>query len=130
MSEKESLTEYLGHHVLAEYRDCSLDVLNNQELLQSSMEEAAELAGATIVKSVFHQFSPMGISGVVVIQESHFAIHSWPEHNYAAVDLFTCNTGMDFMKAYNYLVKIFGSKDHDYKVHKRGVLNLESLKNH
>lgn len=54
------------------------------------MENAAKIVGATIVKSVFHEYNPYGLSGVVVIAESHFAIHTWPEHNVASVDLFSC----------------------------------------
>ena len=54
------------------------------------MTEAAKTAGATVVKTVFHHFSPHGISGVVVIAESHLAVHTWPEHGYASIDIFTC----------------------------------------
>ncbi len=54
------------------------------------MTAAAEAAEATVVGTVFHPFSPQGISGVVVIEESHLSIHTWPEHGYAAVDFFTC----------------------------------------
>ena len=54
------------------------------------MLQAAEAAGATIVQSVFHRFSPHGVTGVVVVAESHLSIHTWPEYGYAAVDFFTC----------------------------------------
>jgi S-adenosylmethionine decarboxylase proenzyme len=123
MNKAESTPSFLGHHVLAEFNECSLEVLNNHQFLKELMEESAVIAGATIVKSVFHQFSPFGTSGVVVIEESHFAIHTWPEHNYAAIDLFTCNVGMDFMKAYEHLASGLKSKDHSYALHKRGIIN-------
>lgn len=58
------------------------------------MQEAAVAAGTTIVTSVFHPFFPQGISGVVVIEESHLSIHTWPEYGYAAVDFFTCGNGI------------------------------------
>ena len=54
------------------------------------MLEAVKSAGGTYVTDVFHHFSPHGVSGVIVISESHVTIHSWPEHGYAAVDVFTC----------------------------------------
>jgi S-adenosylmethionine decarboxylase len=57
---------------------------------------AANRSGATVIASYFHDFEPQGVSGVVIISESHFAVHAWPEHDYAAVDLFTCGTGVDF----------------------------------
>jgi len=58
--------------------------------IESLMLKAAEAAGATIVQSVFHRFSPHGVTGVVVVAESHLSIHTWPEYGYAAVDFFTC----------------------------------------
>jgi spermidine synthase len=80
----------LGRHILVEFFGCSADILNDVPLIESSMVGAAADAGATVISSVFHHFSPFGVSGVVVIQESHLAIHTWPEYRYAAVDLFTC----------------------------------------
>ncbi len=80
----------LGRHILVEFFGCSADILNDVPLIESSMVGAATDAGATVISSVFHHFSPFGVSGVVVIQESHLAIHTWPEYRYAAVDLFTC----------------------------------------
>src|SRR5688572_31426212 len=80
----------LGRHMLLELYDCDPEALNNLELVKASMVEAAKRAQATIVDVVFHEFNPVGISGVVVIAESHLAIHTWPEHRYAAVDVFSC----------------------------------------
>ena len=80
----------LGRHILVEFFGCSADILNDVPLIESSMVGAATDAGATVISSMFHHFSPFGVSGVVVIQESHLAIHTWPEYRYAAVDLFTC----------------------------------------
>ncbi|MGF1571313.1 MAG: polyamine aminopropyltransferase [Nodosilinea sp.] len=85
----------LGRHILVEFFGCSSDILNDVPLIESSMVAAAKEAGATVISSVFHHFSPFGVSGVVVIQESHLAIHTWPEYRYAAVDLFTCGTAVN-----------------------------------
>ncbi len=79
-----------GRHLLVEYHDCDCDVLNNLQTIEALMRSAAQAARATVVGAVFHPFSPQGISGVVVIEESHLSIHTWPEHGYAAVDFFTC----------------------------------------
>lgn len=111
----------LGQHILVEYHGCNADILNDSQYLETIMVEAANKAEATIIKSVFHQFSPQGASGVVVIAESHFAIHTWPEHQYAAVDLFTCNDQMNYKAAYDHLVEKLGASKHDYKVVKRGL---------
>lgn len=71
---------------------------------------AAQAAGATIVESVFHKFSPWGISGVVVIAESHLAIHVWPEKCFAAIDLFTCGATVRPEIAFGYLINAFESR--------------------
>ena len=85
----------LGRHVLVEFYGCDPDALNNKEGLEEVMREAAVESGATVVSSVFHLFNPHGVSGVVVIAESHLTIHTWPEYGYAAVDLFTCGDSVD-----------------------------------
>ncbi len=77
-------------HLLVEYQGCDRSVLNNLNTIEELMNRAAVAAKATVVNSVFHPFSPQGVSGVVVIEESHLSIHTWPEHGYAAVDFFTC----------------------------------------
>jgi len=100
---KEKKMKSLGRHVLVEFYGCDRDRLNSVELIENSMKEAALNSGATIVESVFHLFSPHGVSGVVVIAESHLAIHTWPEYQYAAVDLFTCGDSVDPWVAFEYL---------------------------
>lgn len=79
-----------GRHLLAEYRGCDLERLNDVALIEALMRRAAIEAGATIVQSAFHEFAPQGVSGVVVVEESHLSIHTWPEVGYAAVDFYTC----------------------------------------
>jgi len=111
----------LGRHVLVEYYNCDPEVINNQELMQKYMIEAAKQSRATIVGSVFHKFNPHGISGVVVIAESHMAIHTWPEYNYAAVDLFTCGETVDPWVAFEYLKKKLKSTQYTTKELKRGL---------
>ena len=80
----------LGRHLLAEFHDCESPALNDPARIEALMNEAARLSGATVVQSVFHAFSPHGVSGVVVVEESHLAVHTWPEYRYAAVDYFSC----------------------------------------
>lgn len=79
-----------GRHLLVEYRGCDPVLLNDQAYVERLMRRAAEVAGATIVASVFRDFTPQGVTGVVVVEESHLSIHTWPEYGYAAVDFYTC----------------------------------------
>ncbi|HIB76370.1 MAG TPA: adenosylmethionine decarboxylase [Flavobacteriales bacterium] len=80
----------LGRHLIAEFYKCNADTLNDRELIEKLMSQAAVEMGATIVGVTFHHFSPQGVSGSVVIAESHLSIHTWPESGYVAVDIFTC----------------------------------------
>ena len=95
--------QVLGQHVLVEFYECVSPSLNNQADIEQFMQEAARKSGATIVESVFHTFNPHGVSGVIVIAESHLAIHTWPEYSYAAIDLFTCGSSVDPWAAFEVL---------------------------
>ncbi len=99
----------LGRHILVEFMNCKADVLNDVTAIENAMVQAAQIAGATVINSTFHHFSPYGVSGVVVIQESHLAIHTWPEYRYAAVDLFTCGDSVDPWVSFEHLKEAFGA---------------------
>jgi len=90
--------------------DCDLDAINSLESVKGALVEAAKRAQATIVDVVFHEFNPFGISGVVVIAESHLTIHTWPEYRYAAVDIFSCGEVLQPEVAANYLVEQFAAE--------------------
>ena len=93
----------LGNQLIVDFYDCRCENFDDLEWMENVMIEAANRARATIVDVVFHKFNPQGISGVVVIAESHFAIHTWPEHRYAAIDIFTCGDALDSEAAIAYL---------------------------
>lgn len=111
----------LGVHALVELNECDAQLLDDPKLLESSLLNSAKLAGATILSSHFHQFSPQGVSGVVIIEESHFSVHTWPEFGYAAIDFFTCSDKMDFKVAYDFLVNALESKKPSYETYDRGL---------
>ncbi len=83
-------TNALGTHLLLDLKDCKSELLDDIEFIRQAMTMAANQAGATIVGETFHKFSPMGVTGIIAIAESHLCIHTWPEYGYAAVDIFTC----------------------------------------
>ena len=113
--------------MLIELYGCDAEILNDCEKIEKVMNAAALLANAHIVESVFHQFNPHGISGVVVIAESHFSIHTWPEHRYAAVDIFTCGDDVRADLAYNYMINHFKAKSSTMIEIKRGMIPLPVL---
>ena len=110
----------LGRHILVEFFGCNPEIMNDVITIETSMVEAAREATATVINSTFHHFSPYGVSGVVVIQESHLAIHTWPEFGYAAVDVFTCGDSVDPWVCYDFLLKAFEAKNGSAMELKRG----------
>ena len=100
----------LGHQIVAEFYGCDKQQLNDVPFITQAMLGAAEHSGATIVTQTFHHFSPHGVSGAVIIAESHFAIHTWPEYGYAAVDLFTCGDTVSAELALAYLQASLGAE--------------------
>jgi S-adenosylmethionine decarboxylase len=115
-------------HLLVELRDCNSKILNDLKKVEEILVGAAKAAKATIVKSHFHQFSPFGISGVVVIAESHLSVHTWPEYGYAAVDIFTCGDTLKPEVAAASVIEKFHSKQPSIIEVKRGVLSKNNVK--
>ena len=115
----------LGKHYLLELKDCNREVLNNLDLLKSVLNEAAVEAGATVLGDSFHQFEPQGVSGVVVIAESHLFIHTWPECGYAAVDIFTCGDTVEPGKAAQMVISNLEAKNHSILEIQRGILDAD-----
>jgi len=100
----------LGSQVVLDLYECETGHLDDLAWVKTTVVNAARAAGATIVEAVFHKFAPWGISGVVVIAESHLAIHIWPENRYAAIDVFTCGKNVQMDVASAFLTREFRSK--------------------
>ena len=83
----------LGTHLILDLRDCKPELLDDVGYIRQAMIGAVDEAGATIVGESFHKFDPLGVTGIIAIAESHLSIHTWPEHGYAAADIFTCGEG-------------------------------------
>lgn len=110
----------LCRHTLVELYDCDAVVLRRTGTVRTRMLKAVRAGGGTIVQSVFHQFSPWGVSGVVVITESHVTIHTWPEHGYAAVDIFSCSPRLDHAEILRILAQDLGAKKVRRRTFRRG----------
>lgn len=114
----------LGTHILVEFYNANPTTLNQPDKIGDLMNHAAKLAGATIVSSNFHHFSPHGVSGVVIIAESHLTIHTWPEYGYAAVDIFTCGDTVDPWIAFEFLKKELDCEHHSTMELRRGQVQV------
>jgi S-adenosylmethionine decarboxylase len=115
----------LGTHLLLELRECNSDILKDLDRVKDALVAAANEAKATVVEVAFHEFSPFGISGMVIIAESHLSIHTWPEYGYAAVDIVTCGELIKPEVAAAYLVDKFESKSPSTVLVKRGINNTK-----
>lgn len=112
--------KYLGKHYLLELYDCPPELLSDPKFIGAQMNEAAKEMQASIVESTFHHFNPLGVSGVIIIKESHLTIHTWPEYGYAAIDIFTC--GKIYMdEGIEYLQKALKAKRAEVKKMGRGA---------
>lgn len=120
----------LGCHIVAELSLCDPEILTDLERVQKAMVEAAEVANAEVREVVFHRFIPHGVSGVVVISESHLSIHTWPEIGYAAVDIYTCGSHTDPMLALQYLSRQFKCNRMTTTTISRGLLNGQGAFGH
>ena len=117
------MQENLGRHILLDLYDCNKEKLNDLVFLEKQLKKTVEIAEATLVNTLFHQFSPHGVTGIALIEESHLSIHTWPEHNYAAIDLFTCSETMKTEEAVDFLVQQLESKRQETRDVKRGLIS-------
>ncbi|MCB0283714.1 MAG: adenosylmethionine decarboxylase [Calditrichaeota bacterium] len=112
----------LGRHMLLELYGCPVAVLNDENVIDEILTTVVDEVNATLVSKSFHHFSPYGVSGVVVIAESHITVHTWPEHNYAAVDVFTCDAKIDYDLVEKLLSEKFQSEKHVARTIARGEI--------
>lgn len=115
----------MGRHIIAELWGCNVEKLNDKELIERIFVDAALKAGAEIREVTFHKFAPHGISGVVIISESHLTIHCFPEHGYASVDVYTCGDVMDPNAATDYIADKLESTSYDKMEIPRGMGSLQ-----
>jgi S-adenosylmethionine decarboxylase proenzyme len=115
-----------GRHFLLDLFGCPHEPLNDAELLKQLLSRAAEEAGACVVAQVFHPFSPHGVTGVLVIQESHLSVHTWPEEGYAAFDFYTCGAA-DAERALGAIARALGARRAELAEVRRGEPKESSL---
>ena len=114
----------LGKHLLLELNGCDHKLLNDISFIKETMLAAAKESGATILGESFHQFSPQGVSGVIIIAESHLTVHTWPEHGYAGADIFTCGTRVKPEKAAKVIIAKLKPSTHSIVLMERGIIKV------
>jgi S-adenosylmethionine decarboxylase proenzyme len=112
----------IARHLLAEYYGCDPVQLNDPERLRPLLEQAVVEGKATVIKTSLHQFSPHGVSGVVILAESHLAVHTWPEYGFAAVEILVCGETPDPEASHRYLLGQLKPSHHTVRLLQRGDL--------
>ncbi len=110
----------LGRQILVDLYDCDTDCLNHVEVIKTILIEVADSINTNVIDSSFHEFSPCGVSGVLIISESHIAIHTWPELGFAAVDVFTCGDRLNPDLIQSEFGRRFGAKRSEKQIIYRG----------
>ena len=110
----------LAAHCILELHGCPPERLDDLPSAREAIEGACEPSGSKLLQLVDHRFSPQGLTIVALLAESHLSIHTWPEHGYAAVDLFTCGEEAPAREACLQLVESFGATSHNLKIMHRG----------
>ena len=118
LSDEQKLSHQSKHLLLELYR-CDCEKLNDESFLRCILNRAAKLAYASVLNLICNKFEPQGVTAIALLAESHISIHTWPESNYSAVDIFTCGQNMMPELASQYLIKSLMAKEHSLRVIER-----------
>ena len=118
LSDQKELS-HQSKHLLLELYSCDREKLNDESFLRCNLNRAAKLANATVLHLISNKFEPQGVTAIALLAESHISIHTWPESNYSAVDIFTCGQNMMPELANQYLIESLMVKEHSLLVIKR-----------
>ena len=113
------ITDAVGKHCILELYQCRGDRLDDEAFLRSSITQAVQQAGATLLQLISHRFSPQGVTALALLAESHLSIHTWPESGYAAVDVFTCGDHTMPERACQRLIADLQAGDHRLRSFRR-----------
>jgi S-adenosylmethionine decarboxylase len=116
----------LGEHILADLSHCNAELLASVNVIEEVLQAAVIKANANIIDSRFHRFSPMGVSGIILLSESHCSIHTWPEEAYAAIDIYTCGEHVHPAVACQYIASRLQAKETKTTTVSRGLRRLEA----
>ena len=118
LSDQQELSHQSKHLLLELYR-CGHEKVNDESFLRCTLTRAAKLANATVLNLISYKFEPQGVTAIALLAESHISIHTWPESNYSAVDIFTCGKNMTPKLASQYLIESLMAKEHALRVIER-----------
>ena len=112
-------SSHQSKHLLLELYKCNYEKLNDESFLRCTLNRAAKLANATVLNLISNKFEPQGVTAIALLAESHISIHTWPESNYSAVDIFTCGQNMLPELASKYLIDALNAEEHSLRIIER-----------
>ena len=115
----DQILSHQSKHLLLELYRCDYEKLNDESFLRCTLNRAAKLAKATVLNLISNKFDPQGVTAIALLAESHISIHTWPESNYSAVDIFTCGQNMMPQLASEYLIQALKAEEHYLRVIER-----------
>ena len=116
---KDQKLDYQSKHILIELYKCDFEKLNDESFLRCALNRAAKLAKATVLNLISNKFEPQGVTAIALLAESHISIHTWPESNYSAVDIFTCGQNMLPELASQYLIEALKAEEYSLRIIQR-----------
>ena len=115
-SSNDQKLSHQSKHLLLELYKCDCEKLNDESFLRCALNRAAKLANATVLDLISNKFEPQGVTAIALLAESHISIHTWPESNYSAIDIFTCGQNMKPELASKYLIEAMKAQEHFLRV--------------
>ncbi len=120
-------SDFHGTHILLELYDCNNQKLNDELYLRCLINNSAKLAKAKVLNLISNKFEPYGVTAIAMLAESHLSIHTWPESNYAAVDIFTCGSNMNPELASQFLIEnLEASKHLQQKIRRNHPIEIQN----
>ena len=110
--QSDNLCNFQGNHLLLELYGCNREKLNDELYLRCQLNSAAKLAKASVLNIVSNKFEPFGVTAIALLAESHLSIHTWPESQYSAIDIFTCGKNMKPNLASQFLIENLEASNH------------------
>ncbi|GFD80393.1 adenosylmethionine decarboxylase [Tenacibaculum sp. KUL118] len=109
-----------GYHYLCELFDCDMSKLDDHDFLRKTFLDSVKNTSLVVLHDYFYKFSPQGVTGFLLLSTSHISVHTWPEHNYIAFDVFSCGNHKDTLLAVENIVSAIGGLSKSIQLVERG----------
>ena len=127
MSDSLPRRSYVCRHIIVELNGCPSDALNDAQLLESMLFDAAKMVNTRVEAHITHQFQHQGVTCVAIVSASHLSVHTWPESGYAGLDLMVYDTDFEICEVVDRLAERLGATTVNYMEVRRGLISCGSV---